>query len=194
MLFGLLPDWKCFILCLCNRDCARGCGFVGRCYCAGYCGFAELSSVGGTGESPRLGNHSLSIFGIFTSVARDIEQGMNIDFEMLLEACYGLAGTVSLALNFVIIRKNKIVPFELVIGLGALIAGCTAFYLWPAAWQVRGASLIYISSRRTDYFTRFFFFAVKGIAADIRSQCELYYAVRNGFGPFIGLAWYRRNA
>ena len=35
--------------------------------------------------------------------------------------------------------------FELAIGLGALIAGCTAFHLWPAAWQVRGASLIYIS-------------------------------------------------
>ena len=35
--------------------------------------------------------------------------------------------------------------FELAIGLGALIARCTAFYLWPVAWQVRGASLIYIS-------------------------------------------------
>ena len=83
--------------------------------------------------------------GILMSVAGDIERGMNIDFETLLGACCGLAVAVSLALNFVIIRKNKTVPFELAIGLGALIAGCTAFYLWPAAWQVRGASLIYIS-------------------------------------------------
>ena len=83
--------------------------------------------------------------GILMSVAGDIERGMNIDFETLLGACCGLAVAVSLAFNFVIIRKNKTVPFELAIGLGALIAGCTAFYLWPAAWQVRGASLIYIS-------------------------------------------------
>ena len=83
--------------------------------------------------------------GILMSVAGDIERGMNIDFETLLGACCGLAVAVSLAFNFVIVRKNKTVPFELAIGLGALIAGCTAFYLWPAAWQVRGASLIYIS-------------------------------------------------
>ena len=83
--------------------------------------------------------------GILMSVAGDIERGMNIDFETLLGAFCGLAVAISLAFNFVIIRKNKTVPFELAIGLGALIAGCTAFYLWPAAWQVRGASLIYIS-------------------------------------------------
>ena len=83
--------------------------------------------------------------GILMSVAGDIERGMNIDFETLLGACCGLAVAISLAFNFVIIRKNKTVPFELAIGLGALIAGCTAFYLWPVAWQVRGASLIYIS-------------------------------------------------
>jgi drug/metabolite transporter (DMT)-like permease len=83
--------------------------------------------------------------GILMSVAGDIERGMNIDFETLLGACCGLAVAISLAFNFVIIRRNKTVPFELAIGLGALIAGCTAFYLWPAAWQVRGASLIYIS-------------------------------------------------
>ena len=83
--------------------------------------------------------------GILMSVAGDIERGMNIDFETLLGACCGLAVAISLAFNFVIIRKNKTVPFELAIGLGALIAGCTAFYLWPAAWQVRGARLIYIS-------------------------------------------------
>ena len=83
--------------------------------------------------------------GILMSVAGDIERGMNIDFETLLGACCGLAVAISLAFNFVIIRKNKTVPFELAIGLGALIAGCTAFYLWPGAWQVRGASLIYIS-------------------------------------------------
>jgi len=34
----------------------------------------------------------------------------------------------------------------------------------------------------------------QGIAADIGSQCEHDYAVRNGFGPFMGLAWYQRNA
>ena len=87
----------------------------------------------------------LVVSGILMSVAGDIERGMNIDFETLLGACCGLAVAISLAFNFVIIRKNKTVPFELAIGLGALIAGCTAFYLWPAAWQVRGASLIYIS-------------------------------------------------
>lgn len=42
------------------------------------------------------------------SVTGDIEQGMNIDFETLLGACCGLAGTFSLALNFVIIRKIKL--------------------------------------------------------------------------------------
>ena len=83
--------------------------------------------------------------GILMSVAGDIERGMNIEFETLLGACCGLAVAISLAFNFVIIRKNKTVPFELAIGLGALIAGCTAFYLWHVAWQVRGASLIYIS-------------------------------------------------
>ena len=83
--------------------------------------------------------------GILMSVAGDIERGMNIDFETLLGACCGLAVAISLAFNFVIIRKNKTVPFELAIGLGALIAGCTSFYLWPSAWQVIGASLIYIS-------------------------------------------------
>ena len=88
---------------------------------------------------------ALVFSGILMSVAGDIERGLNIDFETLLGACCGLAVAVSLAFNFVIIRKNKTVPFELAIGLGALIAGCPAFYLWPAAWQVRGASLIYIS-------------------------------------------------
>ena len=79
------------------------------------------------------------------SIAGDIEQGMNIDFETLLGGVLRPTGTVSLALKFVIIRKNKTVPFELAIGLGALIVGCTTFYLCPAAWQVRGARLIYIS-------------------------------------------------
>jgi drug/metabolite transporter (DMT)-like permease len=88
---------------------------------------------------------ALVFSGILMSVVGDIERGMNTDFETLLGACCGLVVAVSLAFNFVIIRKNKTVPFELAIGLGALIAGCTAFYLWPAAWQVRGASLIYIS-------------------------------------------------
>ena len=121
--------------------------------------------------------------GILMSVAGDIERGMNIDFEMLLGACCGLAVAISLAFNFVIIRKNKTVPFELAIGLGALIAGCTAFYLWPAAWQVRGASLIYISVTGLIILPVSFFFLSKASRLTSAANVSMIMLLETVLGP-----------
>ena len=121
--------------------------------------------------------------GILMSVAGDIERGMNIDFETLLGACCGLAVAISLAFNFVIIRKNKTVPFELAIGLGALIAGCTAFYLWPAAWQVRGASLIYISVTGLIILPVSFFFLSKASRLTSAANVSMIMLLETVLGP-----------
>lgn len=121
--------------------------------------------------------------GILMSVAGDIERGMNIDFETLLGACCGLAVAISLAFNFVIIRKNKTVPFELAVGLGALIAGCTAFYLWPAAWQVRGASLIYISVTGLIILPVSFFFLSKASRLTSAANVSMIMLLETVLGP-----------
>ena len=121
--------------------------------------------------------------GILMSVAGDIERGMNIDFKTLLGACCGLAVAISLAFNFVIIRKNKTVPFELAIGLGALIAGCTAFYLWPAAWQVRGASLIYISVTGLIILPVSFFFLSKASRLTSAANVSMIMLLETVLGP-----------
>ena len=114
LVFGHLPDWKCLILCLWNRACAR----IGN---ASFFAFgialapvavvllavatvpviAALLGYFLLGElaDRRVWATIVLVFsGILMSVAGDIERGMNIDFETLLGACCGLAVAISLAI------------------------------------------------------------------------------------------------
>lgn len=71
--------------------------------------------------------------GIVVSVYGDFRTDVAFNLQTMMGAVFGLAVALSLAINFVIVRQDRNVEFEIALGVGALIAGITAFVLSPTA-------------------------------------------------------------
>ena len=71
--------------------------------------------------------------GIVVSVYGDFRTDVAFNLQTMMGAVFGLAVALSLAINFVIVRQDRDVEFEIALGVGALIAGITAFVLSPTA-------------------------------------------------------------
>ena len=100
------------------------------------------------GERPDFGTWiiiGVVFWGIALSVLGDIDPTQLFNPNTALGAVFGLLVAISLAINFVIIRKNETLPFELALGFGAIIAGLGAFVLFPAARSLSFESAFYIS-------------------------------------------------
>ena len=100
------------------------------------------------GERPDFGTWviiGVVFLGIALSVLGDIDPTQLFNPYTALGAVFGLLVAISLAMNFVIIRKNETLPFELALGFGAIIAGLGAFVLFPAARSLSFESAFYIS-------------------------------------------------
>ena len=100
------------------------------------------------GERPDFGTWiiiGVVFLGIALSVLGDIDPTQLFNPYTALGAVFGLLVAISLAMNFVIIRKNETLPFELALGFGAIIAGLGAFVLFPTARSLSFESAFYIS-------------------------------------------------
>ncbi|MEK9643305.1 MAG: DMT family transporter [Paracoccaceae bacterium] len=100
------------------------------------------------GERPDFGTWviiGVVFLGIALSVLGDIDPTQLFNPYTALGAVFGLLVAISLAINFVIIRKNETLPFELALGFGGIIAGLGAFVLFPAARSLSFESAFYIS-------------------------------------------------
>ena len=76
----------------------------------------------------------------------DIDTAEFLNRFTVLGALFGLFVAISLAVNFVIIRKDNTLPFELALGFGSAIAGLSALVLFPTALLISFETVIYISS------------------------------------------------
>lgn len=83
--------------------------------------------------------------GIVVSVYGDFRTDVAFNLQTMMGAVFGLAVALSLAINFVIVRQDRDVAFEIALGVGALIAGITAFVLSPTASDTTLQSTIIIS-------------------------------------------------
>ena len=100
------------------------------------------------GERPDFGTWviiGVVFLGIALSILGDIDPTQLFNPYTALGAVFGLLVAISLAMNFVIIRKNETLPFELALGFGGIIAGLGAFVLFPAARSLSFESAFYIS-------------------------------------------------
>ena len=100
------------------------------------------------GERPDFGTWviiGVVFLGIALSVLGDIDPTQLFNPNTALGAVFGLLVAISLAINFVIIRKNETLPFELALGFGGIIAGLGAFVLFPAARSLSFENAFYIS-------------------------------------------------
>lgn len=76
--------------------------------------------------------------GIALAVTGKAEGGLPIDLNALLGAALGLGVAVVLALNFVVLRARPHLPILLVIGVGALIAGCLGLAITGVGQMAEG--------------------------------------------------------
>jgi drug/metabolite transporter (DMT)-like permease len=112
------------------------------------------------------------MLGIIVSVYGDLRGDIDFNMQTVLGALLGLAVAFSLAINFIVVRQDRTVEFELALGIGALIAGVTAFALSSTATDVTLSSAFIISltgliilpvsfvmlTRASRYTTAIFFF------------------------------------
>ncbi len=85
------------------------------------------------------------MLGILISVYGDLRGDIDFNMQTVLGALLGLAVAFSLAINFIVVRQDRAVEFELALGFGALIAGLTAFALSATATHVTLNSAFIIS-------------------------------------------------
>ena len=85
------------------------------------------------------------MFGIIVSVYGDLRGDVDFNMQTVLGALLGLAVAFSLAINFIVVRQDRTVDFEIALGTGALIAGLSAFALSPTATDVTLSSAFIIS-------------------------------------------------
>ena len=85
------------------------------------------------------------MLGIVISVYGDLRGDIDFNMQTVLGALLGLAVAFSLAINFIVVRQDRTVDFELALGTGALIAGSSAFVLSPTATDVTLSSAFIIS-------------------------------------------------
>ncbi|MDB2475905.1 TRAP transporter large permease subunit [Paracoccaceae bacterium] len=85
------------------------------------------------------------MLGIVISVYGDLNDDIDFNVQTVMGALLGLAVAFSLAINFIVVRQDRTVEFELALGIGALIAGLTAFALSSTATNVTLSSTLIIS-------------------------------------------------
>ena len=85
------------------------------------------------------------MLGIIVSVYGDLRGDIDFNMQTVLGAVLGLAVAFSLAINFIVVRQDRTVDFEIALGIGALIAGLSAFALSPTATDVTLSSAFIIS-------------------------------------------------
>ena len=85
------------------------------------------------------------MLGILISVYGDLRGDIDFNMQTVLGAVLGLAVAFSLAINFIVVRQDRTVEFELALGVGAMIAGLSAFALSPTATDVTLSSAFTIS-------------------------------------------------
>ena len=85
------------------------------------------------------------MLGIIVSVYGDLRGDIDFNMQTVLGAWLGLAVAFSLAINFIVVRQDRTVEFELALGTGALIAGLTAFALSQTATDVTLSNTFIIS-------------------------------------------------
>ena len=85
------------------------------------------------------------MLGIILSVYGDLRSDVTFNTQTVLGALLGLGVAFSLAINFIVVRRDRSVEFEIALGIGALIAGLTAFALSPTATDVTLNSALIIS-------------------------------------------------
>jgi drug/metabolite transporter (DMT)-like permease len=85
------------------------------------------------------------MLGIVISVYGDLRSDVAFNTQTVLGALLGLAVAFSLAINFIVVRQDRHVEFELALGIGALIAGLSAFALSSTATNVTLESAFIIS-------------------------------------------------
>ena len=85
------------------------------------------------------------MLGIVISVFGDLHDDIDFNVQTVMGALLGLAVAFSLAINFIVVRQDRTVEFELALGIGALIAGLTAFALSSTATNVTLSSALIIS-------------------------------------------------
>ena len=85
------------------------------------------------------------MLGIVISVYGDLHDDIDFNVQTVMGALLGLAVAFSLAINFIVVRQDRTVEFELALGIGALIAGLTAFALSSTATNVTLSSTLIIS-------------------------------------------------
>ncbi len=100
------------------------------------------------GERPSAGTWAIIgvvFLGVVLSVIGDIDTTAFLNLSTILGALFGLFVAISLAVNFVVIRKDNTLPFELALGFGAAMAGLSALTLFPNARLVNFESALYIA-------------------------------------------------
>ena len=85
------------------------------------------------------------MLGIILSVYGDLRSDVTFNTQTVLGALLGLGVAFSLAINFILVRQDRNVEFEIALGIGALIAGLSAFILSPTATGVTLFSALIIS-------------------------------------------------
>ena len=85
------------------------------------------------------------MLGIILSVYGDLRSDVTFNTQTVLGALLGLGVAFNLAINFIVVRRDRSVEFEIALGIGALIAGLTAFALSPTATDVTLNSALIIS-------------------------------------------------
>ena len=85
------------------------------------------------------------MLGIVVSVYGDLRGDVTYNTHAVLGALLGLAVAFSLAINFILVRQDRNVEFEIALGIGALIAGLSAFILSPTATEITLFSALIIS-------------------------------------------------
>lgn len=100
----------------------------------------------GERASPRSWGIILTVtLGIIISVYGDLRSDVEFNMPTLLGALLGLAVAFSLAINFIVVRQDRSVEFEIALGIGASTAGLTAFALSPTATDITLYSALIIS-------------------------------------------------
>ena len=128
------------------------------------------------------------MLGIIVSVYGDLRGDIDFNMQTVLGAVLGLAVAFSLAINFIVVRQDRTVDFEIALGIGALIAGLSAFALrQPRQMYVK--QCIHYITYWFDYIASFLCDAVPCIALHNGVKCQYADVIGNCLGPY-GYGWY----
>jgi hypothetical protein len=113
----------------------------------------------------------------------------DIDFNVqtVMGALLGLAVAFSLAINFIVVRQDRTVEFELALGIGALIAGLTAFCTFFNRNKCHVKQYINYITNWTDCIASFLCNAVPCITLHNRVKRQYVDVIGNCLGTIVGM-------